>query len=158
MEERLTTRDMFKFLSPKQLDTISDQSNMVHYESGEIVYEMGDPAEHLFTVITGQVSLRLPGGSGVGVLIDQLAAGGTFGSCVSFQGGTYALTAQCTEDSKLLMVRTSVLKSLMDDDLVMGYAIQGRISRIYFNRYLETMKKLQSIVMNIPVDTDMGEL
>ena len=158
MEARLTTRDMFKFLSAKQLDTISEQSNMVRYEAGEVVYEMGDPADHLFTVITGQVSLRLPGKDGHSVLIDQLSRGGTFGSCVSFQGGTYALTAQCTEDSQLLMVRTSVLKSLMDDDLVMGYAIQGRISRIYFNRYLETMKKLQSIVMNIPVDTDLGEL
>lgn len=158
MEARLTTRDMFKFLSAKQLDTISEQSNMVRYEAGEIVYEMGDPADHLFTVITGQVSLRLPGKGGISVLIDQLSRGGTFGSCVSFDLGTYALTAQCTEDSQLLMVRTSVLKSLMDDDLVMGYAIQGRISRIYFNRYLATMKKLQSIVMNIPIDTDLGEL
>ena len=158
MEARLTTRDMFKFLSAKQLDTISEQSNMVRYEAGEVVYEMGDPAEHLFTVITGQVSLRLPGKGGTSVLIDQLSRGGTFGSCVTFHAGTYALTAQCTEDSQLLMVRTSVLKSLMDDDLVMGYAIQGRISRIYFNRYLETMKKLQSIVMNIPIETDLGEL
>ena len=158
MEARLTTRDMFKFLSAKQLDIVSDQSNMVRYEAGETVYEMGDPADHLFTVITGQVSLRLPGKDGISVLIDQLSRGGTFGSCVSFDRGTYALTAQCTEDSQLLMVRTSVLKSLMDDDLVMGYAIQGRISRVYFNRYLETMKKLQSIVMNIPIDTDLGEL
>ena len=46
----------------------------------------------------------------------------------------------------------ATLKELMDTDLVMGYAIQTKISRIYFNRYLDTMKKLQSIVMNLPVE------
>ena len=41
----------------------------------------------------------------------------------------------------------------MDQDLLMGYTIQTQISRIYFNRYIETMKKLQSIVMNLPIET-----
>ena len=43
---------------------------------------------------------------------------------------------------------------LIDEDLVMGYRLQTRISEIYFNRYNETMKKLQSIVMNIPLEVD----
>jgi hypothetical protein len=30
--------------------------------------------------------------------------------------------------------------------------MQARISEIYFNRYNETMKKLQAIVMNIPLE------
>ena len=41
----------------------------------------------------------------------------------------------------------------MDEDLMMGYALQTRISEIYFNRYIETMKKLQAIVMNIPIES-----
>ncbi len=153
MAARMTAHDVFELLSPKQLDIISDQSNKVRMEAGEIVYNMGEPADHLYTVLEGQVALRLPGKSGTSVLIDQLTKGATFGSCVSFHGGTYALTAQCTENTQLLMTRASVLKSLMDDDLVMGYAIQSRISEIYFGRYLETMKKLQAIVMNIPIES-----
>ena len=152
MAARMTAHDVFEFLNPKQLDIISEQSNKVRMETGEIVYKMGEPADHLYTVLEGQVALRLPGKGGTSVLIDQLTKGATFGSCVSFQGGTYALTAQCTENTQLLMTRASVLKSLMDDDLVMGYAIQSRISEIYFGRYLETMNKLQAIVMNIPID------
>ena len=41
----------------------------------------------------------------------------------------------------------------MDQDLLMGYTIQTQISRIYFNRYIDTMKKLQSIVMNLPLES-----
>lgn len=153
MVARLTSQDVFEFLSPKQLDIISEQSNKVRMEAGEIVYNMGEPADHLYTVLEGQVALRLPGKGGTSVLIDQLSKGGTFGSCVCFHGGKYALTAQCTTSSQLLMTRASVLKSLMDDDLMMGYAIQARISEVYFNRYLETMEKLQAIVMNIPIES-----
>jgi hypothetical protein len=42
----------------------------------------------------------------------------------------------------------------MDDDLLMGYVIQRHISHIYFERYLETMKKLQAIVMTLPIDAE----
>ena len=42
----------------------------------------------------------------------------------------------------------------MDEDLLTGYSIQTQISRIYLARYIETMKKLQAIVMNLPVEAD----
>jgi len=154
MAPRLTAQDVFEFLRPDQLDTIAEQSMKQKCKAGETVYEYGDSADHFYTVLSGQVALRLPGRSGVSIMIDQLSQGATFGSCVSFRGKSYATTAQCTEDTELLVTRAAVLKSLMDEDLMMGYALQGRISEIYFNRYMETIKKLQAIVLNIPVESD----
>ena len=61
-----------------------------------------------------------------------------------------ALMARCTRDSILLKVRSETLKNLMEKDLKMGYPLQARLSQIYFTRYIETMQKLQAIVMNIP--------
>jgi CRP-like cAMP-binding protein len=90
---------------------------------------------------------------GVSVLIDEVTGGAIFGSCVCFQIDSYTLTAQCTEDSRILKIRASTLKKLMDDDLVMGYAIQTMISRVYFRRYIDTMRKLQAIVQSIPLET-----
>ena len=52
-----------------------------------------------------------------------------------------------------LKIEASTLKKLLDDDLVMGYALQSMISRIYFTRYVETMNKLQAIVQSIPLET-----
>jgi len=34
----------------------------------------------------------------------------------------------------------------------MGYTIQTMISRVYFKRYLDTMRKLQAIVQSIPLE------
>ena len=90
------------------------------------------------------------------IVIDQLGKGDMFGSCACFDRDTYALTAQCSRDSTLLKVESDVLKSLMDEDARMGYAMQSRLSAIYFNRYVETMQKLQAIVMNIPIEPERG--
>jgi len=152
MSERLVAQEVFRFLRPEQVDAIDEASEKVKYEAGSIVYEKGSKADHFYTVLSGEITLRLPGRSGVNVVIDQLAKGAMFGSCVCFRGDTYALTAQCTEGSELLKIDSAVLKELMDGDLMLGYALATRFSEIYFGRYIETMEKLQAIVMNIPIE------
>ena len=149
----LTAQDVFGFLRPEQVNLISEFSEKVTYHAGETVYEKGASADHFYTLLNGEVVLRLPGKGDVSIIIDQLAEGSMFGSCVCFHRDTYSLTAQCTKDSELLRTKSSALKHLMDDDLVMGYGLQTRISEIYFNRYIDTMNKLQSIVRNIPMES-----
>lgn len=151
--KKLDKNEVFQFLRPDQLRAISDVARVVDYRAGDTIYERGAKADHFFVVLDGQVSLRLPGQSGVSIQIDELTEGAVFGSCICFQLVNYSLNAQCTRDSKVLKIDSATLKELMDQDLLMGYTIQTQISRIYFNRYIETMKKLQSIVMNLPLET-----
>jgi len=154
MAEQLTAQKVFEFLRPDQVHAISEASDKVRFAAGDTIYERGAKADHFFTVLKGQVTLRLPGRDGLSIAIDQLGKGAMFGSCVCFKRDSYALTAQCTEDAELLKIKGSVLDDLMEEDRTMGYALQSRISEIYFGRYIETMKKLQAIVMNIPVESD----
>ena len=153
MAERLIAQEVFGFLRPEQVDAISEASEKVKYDAGNIVYEKGSQASHFYTILSGEVTLRLPGRGTVSIVIDQLTKGAMFGSCVCFSSDTYALTAQCTEDSELLKIENATLKNLMDTDLVMGYALATRLSEIYFGHYIETMEKLQAIVMNIPIES-----
>ncbi len=155
--ERLEGQEVFRFLRPEQMKAISDVAEVVEFGAGKTIYEMGARADHFYVVLDGQVSLRLPGQSGVSVQIDELTKGAMFGSCICFQLINYSLNAQCTSNSRLLKIESATLKELMDDDLLMGYTIQTQISRIYFNRYIDTMKKLQSIVLNLPLESVQHE-
>jgi CRP-like cAMP-binding protein len=154
MAERLVAQEVFEFLRPEQVNAISEASEKIHCRAGETLYEMGGRADHLYTVLEGEVSLRMPGRGGVSIVIDQVTKGGMFGSCACFNRDSYALTAHCTEDSQLLKIDSAALKRLMDEDLIMGYGLQSRLSEIYFHRYIETMRKLQAIVMNVPLEAD----
>lgn len=153
MAERLIAQEVFGFLRPEQVHAISEASEKVMYKAGDIVYEKGAKADHFYTILDGEITLRLPGRGSVNIVIDQLNKGAMFGSCVCFRSETYALTAQATEDSELLKIDSAALKGLMDNDLMMGYALATRLSEIYFGRYIETMEKLQAIVMNIPIES-----
>jgi CRP-like cAMP-binding protein len=152
--QTLAAHEVFGFLRPDQLDTLSSAAEVVSLKAGDTVYSKGEEVTHFYTVLKGQVALRLPGKERVSVLIDQLDKGAMFGSCICFKYDTYALTAQCLEDSELLKINAAVFKDMMDGDPRMGYSIQTRFSEIYFKRYIETMRKLQAIVMNIPLQTE----
>jgi CRP-like cAMP-binding protein len=154
MADRLIAQEVFGFLRPEQVHAISEASQKVKCDAGSIIYEKGSSADYFYTILGGEVTLRLPGRSGVNIVIDQLTKGAMFGSCVCLRRNAYALTAQCTEDCELLKIDSAALKQLMDGDPVMGYALASRLSEIYFGRYIETMEKLQAIVMNIPIETD----
>lgn len=155
--EQLDRQEVFQFLRPDQMKKISDVSEVFSLAAGETVYEKGSLADHFFIVLEGQVSLRLPGYKGISIQIDELRPGAIFGSCMCFQLRDYSLDARCTRDSRLLKISSVALKKLMDDDLVMGYGIQTHISRIYFRRYIDTMTKLQSIVLNLPLEAVQSE-
>jgi CRP-like cAMP-binding protein len=157
IHDRLDKNEVFQFLGPDQIRAISDAAEVVEVRAGDIIYHQGRPADHFFVVLSGQVSLRLPGRSGVSIQIDELSEGAVFGSCVCFQLANYSLNAQCTGDATLLKIDSKTLKEMMDDDLLMGYTIQTQISRIYFKRYIDSMKKLQSMVMNLPLEVEQGE-
>ena len=148
---RLKREEIFDFLRPEQINALSEAAEVVKLKAGDTVYEEGK-ATFLYVVNSGQVTLRLPGKGGVSILIDQLDPGSMFGSCISFEMSSYVLTAQCTQPTEVLKIKASALKRLLDDDPRMGYAIQSRISQIYFERYVEAMKKLQAIVINIPLE------
>ena len=150
--ERLEGQEVFQFLRPEQITAISDVAEVVKFKAGEMIYQKDTRAEHFYVVLEGQVSLRLPGQSGVSLQVEELTKGAMFGSCVCFDLVDYSVSAQCTSESRLLRLDAATLKELMDQDLVMGYAIQTQISRLYFKRYLDTMKKLQAIVMILPLE------
>ena len=72
MAGTLTSQELFSFLLPDQVNAISDASEREAFKPGEFIYNKGDKATDFFIVLEGEVTLRLPGSSGVGVVIDQL--------------------------------------------------------------------------------------
>jgi len=152
MAGTLTSHEIFGFLTPDQVNAISERAEHLSFEAGENVYMKGDDARNFFIVLDGEVTLRLPGQGEMCIVIDQLGRGDVFGGPLGGQRQTYLLTAHCTQDATVLRIENSVMRSLMEQDQRMGYHLQSHISEAYYNRYVDTMKKLQSIVMSIPVE------
>ena len=152
MAGTITQQDLFGVLTPDYVHAISDVAERIKVKAGEQVYTKGEKADWFFVILKGEVTLRLPGKEDVSVQIAQLGRGAIFGSCLGFRRASYAVTAQCTRTAELLRVENKVLKRMMDRDHRMGYILQSHLSDVYFSRYIETMKKLQAIVMHLPLE------
>jgi len=152
MAGTIKAQEVFSFLRPDQVNAISDSAERATYQPGDFVYERGNKAEDFFIVLDGEITLRLPGQGGLSLVIDQLGKGAVFGGPLGQKRRTYALTAQCSRRAQLLRIKVGVLKKLMDRDPSMGLDLQRYITSAYFDRYIDTMRKLQAIVMNIPME------
>lgn len=148
---QIASHEIFQMLRPEQVSSLSSAAEEITLSAGDVVFRQGEPAEFLYGVLEGQVALRLGDPHGVSVLIDDVGPGAIFGSCVCFQISAYTLSASCSADCRLLKINAATLKKLMDDDLMLGYSIQTMISRAYFKRYIDTMRKLQAIVQSLPL-------
>jgi signal-transduction protein with cAMP-binding, CBS, and nucleotidyltransferase domain len=153
MAGTLTSHEVFGFLLPEQVHAISEAAERVSFKAGENIYEKGDKADYFFIILDGEVTLRLPTSpGGLSLVVDHMGKGAIFGGPLGQKRKGYCLSAQGAQRGKLLKIEISVMKKLMEKDMRMGLSLQRYVASAYFDRYIDTMKKLQAIVMNIPVE------
>lgn len=151
--EPLNKEGIFKYLRPDQIDVLSKYADLMDLKAGAYVYHRGANAKFFYVVISGRVLLQIPGKKkNADIIIEQLGEGGVFGRCISFSLNSYFLDAKCLENTQVLRINADVLREILEEDLHMGYHLQSEISRVYYLRYIDTMKKLQAMVQNIPAD------
>ena len=144
--EKLKSHELFRLLSPKEVETISGASGVMKLTEGEHVYGDGFPATHLFVLLKGRLELQRPTKGGVSLLVDDLAEGSVFGVSSLTGMERHILDAVCVADSEVLKIEAKALRKVLDANPVVGYAIQQRISEIFFKRYIEAMERLRAMV------------
>jgi CRP-like cAMP-binding protein len=149
--EKLQHHELFGLLTPKEVERLSNVSAVVKLGKGERVYAEGIPASHLFVLLKGRVELRRSAEAGLSFVVDDVVEGGVFGVSSLTGGERYLLNAECVEDSEVLKVESQPLRRILDENPAIGYALQRRISQIFFKRYVYAMERLRSIVLTVPM-------
>jgi CRP-like cAMP-binding protein len=149
--EKLERYELFALLNERELARLSGASAVVKSEEGERLYYEGLPASHLFILLKGRVELRRPTKGGPSLLVDDLLPKAIFG--VSSLVGTdrYLLNAECVEDSEVLRIEGVVLRQILEENPVVAYTIQKRVSQIFFKRYVDAMERLETIMQAMPL-------
>ena len=93
---------LFAGLSPAQLQRVLTASHVDEYESGQLLFDRGQPAQHFYIVLEGQVNLVLYSKSGEEKIIDILGPGISFAEAVLFmEGPAYPVSAVAATRSKV---------------------------------------------------------
>jgi CRP-like cAMP-binding protein len=149
--EKLEKHELFGLLSPNEIKRLSAVTGVARLREGDRIYSEGVPASHLFVLIKGRVELKRPIKGGTNLLMDDLMPGNIFGVSSLMGADRYLLNAECVEDSEVLKIEGKILRQILDENPVVGYAMQRRVSQVFFKRYLHAMERLQTVVQAIPI-------
>jgi len=139
--------DLFKGFSEKQLSQLAQLTSKKNYGKGQVIYNEGDPAKHVFVVDKGLVSLRrVEPGKLVGIAFENRDRGELFGTAAVMQPREYTLTALCLEETEVYAIDADKLGKICELDPQLGYKFMSAIAQVYFERYKSAKRQLYQMV------------
>lgn len=119
--------DMCADLGEKELARLSDFLTPVHYPVGSMLCHAGEPADRMWMLLSGSVSIRAHETSSRRIV--ALAQGTTVGEMALIEGGTRSATATADEPVDTLMLTRQDFESLMRDEPRLATVIMNNLAR-----------------------------
>lgn len=105
--------NIFEGLTPRQLEFIRFTKKYREFEKGAQIFAEGDPAQSLFTVVTGKVDIYRHVAGGAARVI-QLGPGEVFGEMGLLVHAGRTASARAAEDTMLFEITNDTVKSMQD--------------------------------------------
>ena len=143
----LKSQELFRSLSFDEVAAVSTFSSRKEYDAGGFVFERGGYGSHFFTVIEGQVNLKLASTDRTsGIVVARLTAGHILGLSPLLGFERFTTTAICAEPTSVLAVEVAPFRRLLQDNAAVGLSVMNVVARAYFSRYIETLQRIQGVL------------
>ena len=111
----LKQSDLFTGLGHNFLKQTMAIAEKVSFKKGDFILKEGEPADHFFILIEGQISLLL---GDTGKVVYQSSGLGEIFGCASLIGrDTYFLTARCDGPSVILRIDRKKMEKILSADI-----------------------------------------
>jgi CRP-like cAMP-binding protein len=155
---------LFAGLSPAQMQRLLTSSFVEDYEAGHLLFDRGQPAQHFFIVIEGQVNLVLYSKSGEEKIVDILGPGNSFAEAVMFmEASGYPVSAVAAAQSTVARFPSREYIAMLRESpetclRMLGHLSQRLHMRIREIEYLTlesaTHRLVRLIEGRLPLDAD----
>ncbi len=112
------------------------------YNTGDMLFRTGDPADHFYIMTKGRVKLSIGDTGQVVYIVSK--AGEAFGWSSLIGREEYSATAECLSSTNLLKLNGEKLQKILEKDSDNGLIFFKRLSMILGNRLLESYKMISS--------------
>lgn len=139
----LKTVPFFNELSNWQLKKVCDIVFERTYETGELIFEQGQPGAAIFLIMDGQVAVEISKEGGVTNLA-VLEKGAFFGEMALLDESPRSASARSVEGTKTLALYRNDLNRLIHSDPATACHIYRALARIVGDRLRSTNEMVQS--------------
>ncbi|OGP95407.1 MAG: hypothetical protein A2157_18470 [Deltaproteobacteria bacterium RBG_16_47_11] len=142
----LKETDLFKGLETKQLQLLGKHFTEKNFQAGEAVFSQGGPAQNLYILLEGEVTLGIKAKGEVDITAYSVGKKGeTFGLSSLIKPYRNNVSATCTKKTTVLSINGEVLKKLMKQHSKVGFEIMERVAEIYYNRLNSTRAMITNL-------------
>lgn len=141
VKESLQSTSLLAGLSQDTYAAMARIARRIHFEEGDTVYRIGDPARDVFIMIDGRVRFTI----GVGSRGSVFSAGDALGWAALLDDQPRRIaTAVCMEDSTLIALSGEQLFGIFERDPKAGYIVMRRLAKMIAHDFLEQSSMLDS--------------
>jgi CRP-like cAMP-binding protein len=135
--------DLFKDLTPQEIESVAALGERIQVSSGEVLGKAGGPGAYLYIIING--SAQLSAESPVGEITVRIAGPGeTFPLATLIDPGTLITSATAMTDGEMLAIPRAELLALWKENPEIGMRMYAAVAGILAGRYRSTLAHLSS--------------
>ncbi len=134
---------MFRNLRPWQIRQFILSGRMVEYSKGDLVFRHGEASTELFVLLTGKVSVFLPGQEGHHTLLEQFHPGDVFGDVALFANIPRKADAVAIENSTVLILTREGIERTMRHRPLISAQIFSNLTADLSRRMIKLISKQQ---------------
>ncbi|MDU8928516.1 Crp/Fnr family transcriptional regulator [Alisedimentitalea sp. MJ-SS2] len=132
---------LFSHVPDGMLAELLKDSHKRNVARGATLFVQGDPANHMYVVLSGCVKLVRITPGGEEVVVAVYSEGASFGEAVALKGGTYPVTVDAVQDSLLLQVESRVVFDTLRSDPDLALSMLSST----FNHLHELVMEIESL-------------
>ena len=129
-QSMLRSLTLFAQLSDPLLDRFAKASQLKTFDKGETLFLQDDEADWIYVIIDGWLKLFRETVEGNEAVIDMITRGQLVGDTAVIEDGVHQFGAAAIEDTTVLRIPSSLLKSAIKEDHQMALAMVSSLSKL----------------------------
>jgi signal-transduction protein with cAMP-binding, CBS, and nucleotidyltransferase domain len=151
-ERTLKGHELFAKLSVDEVNQLDSFSHVQEYDECEKIFEYNEVCSHIYMLMEGVVYLMLPAEpTDYSFAIAEIKNNEIFGLSPLLNSPRYTAEAKCHTRCKVLSIEAESFKNLLMNNNHVGLEVSNQVARIYYKRYLNTLRKLQDLVSQVSI-------
>jgi CRP-like cAMP-binding protein len=129
-----------------QLDILDPIMVDVRFDTDQIVFKQGEPADFLYFVITGRVSIQFNPDDGPVLTVADVQEGDVFGWSSALGSACYTSSALCTEGGIFVRIAGEELKRICQEHPETGILILNKLAGVIAQRLRGTHEQVVALL------------
>ena len=145
---------LFKGLNTKQLQLFHKHFTEENFQTGEVIFSQGEPAQSLYILLEGEVSLGVKAKGEIDITAYSVGKKGeVFGLSSLIKPYRNNVSATCTKKTRIFAIHGETIRKLMQQNSKVGFQVMERVAEIYFSRLNSTRAMIANLFKMFKVQT-----